>query len=75
MNSIIITRAGTHSTIQDFGRFQYQHLGVSPGGAMDQRIITELQKIIPNHQNQFLLPPLTYAFVFLVQFQKIQYPM
>ena len=54
MNSIIITRAGTHSTIQDFGRFQYQHLGVSPSGAMDQRIITELQKIIPNHQNQFL---------------------
>ncbi len=67
MNSIIITRAGTHSTIQDFGRFQYQHLGVSPSGAMDQRIITELQKIIPNHQNQFIeLDLLRFVLVVIV---------
>ena len=39
MNSLVITRTGTHLTIQDFGRFHYQHLGVSPSGAMDQRII------------------------------------
>ena len=45
MNSLVITRTGTHLTIQDFGRFHYQHLGVSPSGAMDQRIIKELEKI------------------------------
>ncbi len=54
MNSIVITRTGTHLTIQDFGRFHYQHLGVSPSGAMDQRIIKELEKIIPLHHNQFI---------------------
>ena len=43
MNSLVITRTGTHLTIQDFGRFHYQHLGVSPSGAMDQRIIKELE--------------------------------
>ena len=54
MNSLVITRTGTHLTIQDFGRFHYQHLGVSPSGAMDQRIIKELEKIIPLHHNQFI---------------------
>ena len=54
MNSFSISRTGTYLTVQDFGRFHLQHLGISPSGAMDQRIIKELAKIIPNHQNQFL---------------------
>ena len=54
MNSLVISRTGTHLTVQDFGRFHYQHLGVSPSGAMDQRIIKELEKIIPLHHNQFI---------------------
>ena len=54
MNSFSITRTGTYLTIQDFGRFHLQHLGISSSGAMDQRILSELAKVIPNHENQFL---------------------
>ena len=54
MNSFSITRAGAHLTIQDFGRFHLQHLGISSSGAMDQRVLRELVKVIPNHKNQFL---------------------
>jgi antagonist of KipI len=34
--SLEITRAGIFDTIQDGGRFGYQHLGINPGGAMDR---------------------------------------
>ena len=54
MNRFQITRTGTYLTVQDWGRFHYQHLGVSPSGIMDQRIPQALAKIIPQHQNQFL---------------------
>ena len=54
MNSFSITRTGTYLTIQDFGRFHLQHLGISSSGAMDQRVLKELAKVIPDHQNQFL---------------------
>jgi len=54
MNSFSITRTGTYLTVQDYGRFHFQHLGISPSGAMDQRIIKELSKIIKNNKNQFL---------------------
>ena len=54
MNSFSITRTGTYLTVQDFGRFHLQHLGISSSGAMDQRILSELAKVIPNHENQFL---------------------
>ena len=54
MNSFSITRIGTYLTVQDYGRHHLQHLGISPSGAMDQRILDELKKVIPNHQNQFL---------------------
>ena len=54
MNKFQITRTGTYLTVQDWGRFHYQHLGVSPSGIMDQRIPQALAKVIPHHQNQFL---------------------
>ena len=54
MNSFSITRTGTYLTIQDYGRNHLQHLGISPSGAMDQRILDELNKVIPEHKNQFL---------------------
>jgi antagonist of KipI len=54
MNSFSITRTGTYLTVQDFGRFHYQHLGISPSGAMDPRILQELEKVIPQHGSQFL---------------------
>ena len=54
MNRFQITRTGTYLTVQDWGRFHYQHLGVSPSGIMDQRIPEALAKVIPYHQNQFL---------------------
>jgi antagonist of KipI len=33
--SIRIIKKGTFDTLQDLGRFGYQHLGIPPGGAMD----------------------------------------
>ena len=54
MNTFTITRTGTYLTVQDFGRYHYQHLGISPSGAMDPRILKELEKVIPQHANQFL---------------------
>ena len=54
MNRFQITRTGTYLTVQDWGRFHYQHLGISPSGIMDQRIPEALAKVIPHHQNQFL---------------------
>ena len=54
MNSFVISRTGTYLTVQDFGRFRYQHLGISPSGAMDHRILIALESIINQHVNQFL---------------------
>ncbi len=34
--SLQIIRAGILDTIQDSGRYGYQHLGINPGGAMDR---------------------------------------
>lgn len=34
--SLKITRAGLLDTVQDGGRYGYQHLGINPGGAMDR---------------------------------------
>ena len=34
--SLRIIRAGVFDTIQDTGRFGFQHIGVNPGGAMDR---------------------------------------
>lgn len=34
--SITITKAGILDTIQDMGRYGYQHLGITPSGAMDR---------------------------------------
>ena len=54
MNSFTISRTGTYLTVQDFGRFNYQHLGISPSGAMDHRILSALNTIITKSENQFL---------------------
>ncbi|NTS40158.1 biotin-dependent carboxyltransferase family protein [Flavisolibacter sp. BT320] len=34
--SLQITRAGLLDTVQDLGRYGYQHLGINPGGAIDR---------------------------------------
>ena len=34
--SIKVFKAGILDTIQDMGRYRYQHLGINPGGAMDK---------------------------------------
>ena len=54
MNRFRITRTGTYLTTQDWGRFHYQHLGISPSGMMDPRIPEALAAVIPQHQDQFL---------------------
>ena len=34
--SISIIKQGIADSIQDMGRYGYQHLGINPGGAMDK---------------------------------------
>ena len=34
--SLEIVKAGLHDSVQDEGRFGFQHLGVNPSGAMDR---------------------------------------
>jgi antagonist of KipI len=34
--SLQIIKAGIFDTVQDLGRYRYQHLGINPGGAMDR---------------------------------------
>ena len=53
MNRFQITRTGTYLTVQDWGRFHYQHLGVSPSGIMDQRIPSFSQGHSPSSKSIF----------------------
>ena len=46
-----ILRGGTHTTFQDNGFFNSQHLGITTGGAMDHDLFTLSNKIINNHLN------------------------
>ena len=43
-----VERAGVHSTFQDLGRFNVQHLGISPGGPMDSNLLKISNKLVNN---------------------------
>src|ERR1041385_1412871 len=49
--SILIRKEGILSTIQDLGRFGYQHLGINPGGAMDHRSVILLNILLGNPES------------------------
>jgi UPF0271 protein len=43
-----VERAGVHTTFQDFGRFNVQHLGICPGGSMDSNLLKISNKLVNN---------------------------
>jgi len=43
-----VERAGVHSTFQDLGRFNVQHLGICPGGPMDSNLLKISNKLVNN---------------------------
>ena len=45
-------RSGIHTTFQDHGRFKFQHLGISPSGAMDTDLLKISNKLVNNNINE-----------------------
>ena len=43
-----VERAGVHTTFQDLGRFNVQHLGICPGGSMDSNLLKIANKLVNN---------------------------
>jgi len=50
--SLKILKAGLLDTVQDNGRYGYQHLGVNPGGAMDIAAMQTANLLIGNEMNE-----------------------
>ena len=50
--SIVFERAGLHTTIQDGGRWGYQHLGVPVGGALDQAALRRANILVGNDAHE-----------------------
>lgn len=46
--SIVIERPGLLSTVQDLGRFGWQHIGIVPGGAMDPEALQIANALVDN---------------------------
>ena len=46
--SMRIIKAGILDTVQDAGRYGYQHLGVNPGGVMDQFVMEVVNSLVDN---------------------------
>ena len=50
--SIQIQKQGLLDTIQDHGRYGYQHLGINPGGAMDTAAMRIANALVGNQVNE-----------------------
>ena len=50
-----ILKAGTYSTIQDFGRFGHKKFGVPLAGAMDRRAMIKANSIVGNKENEAVI--------------------
>ena len=53
--SIRIVKNGILDTIQDGGRYGYQHLGINPGGAMDQTAMKLVNALVGNKETEAVL--------------------
>jgi antagonist of KipI len=64
--SLRVTKAGVYDTLQDEGRFGYQHLGVNPNGAMDVHSSAVANALVGNPQNSAVIemsfPAASYYF-------------
>lgn len=63
--AIKIIRAGILDTIQDKGRYGYQHLGINPGGAMDQYAMQVANILVGNDPGEAVIELHFPASVFL----------
>ncbi|MEK7226586.1 MAG: biotin-dependent carboxyltransferase family protein [Bacteroidota bacterium] len=62
-----IFKAGIQDTVQDMGRFGYQHLGINPGGVMDKFSAQMANMIAGNEINEAVLELHFPASVFIFQ--------
>jgi antagonist of KipI len=53
--SLKITKTGLQDTVQDLGRFGYQHLGINPGGAMDRFSASIANMLVGNRSGDALI--------------------
>jgi antagonist of KipI len=53
--SLRLIKAGILDTIQDLGRFGYQHLGINPGGAMDRPAAQIANLLVGNDINEAVI--------------------
>ena len=53
--SIRIIKQGLFDTIQDLGRYGYQHLGINPGGAMDTAAVSVANMLVGNETTEAVL--------------------
>ncbi len=53
--SILITRPGILSTVQDNGRFGYQSLGINPNGVMDRSAMRLINCLLSNDENEAVI--------------------
>lgn len=64
--SVQVIKAGVNDTIQDGGRFGYQHLGINPGGTMDLTAMKLANMLVGNPVSEAVielcLPVSTFLF-------------
>lgn len=65
--SITILKAGIQDTVQDQGRYGYQHLGINIGGVMDRFSATVANLLVGNHEKEAVIELHFPASVFLFQ--------
>jgi antagonist of KipI len=53
--SIIISKQGLFDTIQDKGRYGYQHLGINPGGVMDTVAASVANMLVGNSMDEAVI--------------------
>lgn len=53
--SIIVTRPGMLTTVQDLGRFGFRRFGIGPGGAMDRTAARLINILLGNAENAAVL--------------------
>lgn len=63
--SMIVVKAGIQDTVQDAGRYGYQHLGINPTGAMDRYAMQIANALTGNHPGEGVLELHFPASVFL----------
>ena len=65
--SLRIIKAGILDTIQDLGRYGFQHLGINPGGAMDRFAASAINLLVGNNIDEALIEIHFPASIFLFE--------